>query len=233
MDVRMKRYMRLLEAVKKIQICYRKFKIFQFARMRRNHTLKDDSVTENWKEVISGHGTFEERMVMWRGVIELRRAHPSFNSELCIRALTLAGGDIQRALVLIGYPEFYMKFQAAPDIPRYLRECFLPSMRPGNMYLAPPSSADGSGEAQPVGLGFISAKVKSDRNVKAQLPSASISPGGVDFSEAISMSYFSEKFVGNTQTQTQQKIKAQAKKTGGTKRRTKNPLKKATTAMVA
>ncbi len=227
MKMRMLRYQRLNQSVKTIQRCYRKFKMFQFARMRRSHVLKDDTVTGNWKEVISGHGTFEERMVMWRAIIELRRAHPSFNTDLCIRAMTLAEGDIQRALVLIGYPEFYMKFQAAPDIPKYLRDCFLPSMVPGSIYLAPPSTTDGTGEAQPAGLGHSKGKVNSDRNVKAQKVSSVVCPGGIDFAEAINMSYFSNKFVGNTQTATQQKIKAQATK-GATKKRTKNPLKKST-----
>ena len=230
MKVRMKRYTRLNNSVKSIQRCYRKFKMFQFARMRRNHTLKDDTITGNWKEVISGHGTFEERMVMWRAVIELRRAHPSFNTDMCIRALTLAGGDTTRAMVLIGYPEFYMKFSAAPDLPKYLRDCFLPSMRPGNVYLAPPSTSDGSGEAQPVGLGF--GKTNSDRNVKAQKQNPVIAPGGVDFGEALVKSFFSSKFVGNTQTVTQQKMKAQATQPKK-KTRTKNPLKKTTATLVA
>ena len=229
MDVRVKRYVRLNDSVKLIQRCYRKFKMFQFARMRRSHSLKDDTVLGNWKEVIGGHGNFEERMVIWRAVIELRRAHPSFSADLCLRALTLAEGDLHRALVIISYPEFYMKFQAAPDIPRYIRDCFLPSMRPGNLYLAPPTGDQE--EAQPVGLGFTG-KIKSDRNVKAQEVDASIQPGGVDFEPTIRRAFFTEKFVGNTQTATQQKLKAQTTKMA-TKKRTKNPLKKATSAAIA
>jgi len=222
-----KRYIRLNEAVKRIQRCYRKFKMFQFARMRRPHGLKDDFHTGNWPEVVMGHGTFEERMVVWRSVIELRRSHPSFNTELCLRALTLAEGDIARAQIIIGYPEFYMRFQAAPEIARFQRECFLPSMRSDKMYLAPPSTLDSKeNEAGNIGgMPTLSITPKVG-HVKAQQLNPSIAPGGVDFSDVIETAYFSTKFFGNTQTSTQQKIKAKATKRPASATRKKNPLKK-------
>jgi len=225
--VRKKRYERLLNSVKRIQRTYRRWKMFQFARMRRTHNLKDDTIEGNWKEVITGHGTIDERMITWRSIIELRRAHPTFDTDLCIRALTLAEGDLQRALVIIGYPEFYMKFQVAPEIPKYQRDCFLPSMEPGTFYLVPPASSDQT-EAIPAGLEFTfptgppSDKPKEQKgdkdksraasgslgNIRSQAVGSSIVPGGVDFSGAIRNSYFTNNYVGCPLTAVQRAMKA-------------------------
>ncbi len=198
MKVRALRFDSLNDKVRRIQRCYRKWRMFQFYRMRRSHILSDDTVTGNWKEVITGHGSFDERMVVWRSIIEMRRAYPQFDTELCLRALTLGEGDLQRGNIVIGYPDFYMRYQSAPSIPKYQRDCFLPCMCPGATYLAPPS--DPASEAQPAGLTFTGSgpgrkekpiKITADGNIRQQrLDVGTVAPGSVDFSPALIDSYF-------------------------------------------
>ena len=238
MKVRALRYDSLNDKVRRIQRCYRKWRMFQFYRMRRSHMLSDDTVTGNWKEVITGHGSFDERMVVWRSIIEMRRAYPQFNTELCLRALTLGEGDTQRGNIVIGYPDFYMRYQSAPSIPKYQRDCFLPCMCPGATYLAPPS--DPASEAQPAGLIFTGSgpgrkekpiKITANGNIRQQiLDEGTVAPGSVNFSPALINSFFcvnpstnkynggNQENIGNTGTTTT----TTSKRSGKTTRRPKS-----------
>jgi hypothetical protein len=130
------RYMQLIAYVTLIQRCYRRYRLGIYLRPKRSIDVLSDSHLENWDAVATGNGTFEERMFVWRKVLELRRAYPKFSTELCLRALLVTEGDLQRALVIIAYPEFYMNFKTAPPLPPHIRNCFLPLLVGGTTFIS-------------------------------------------------------------------------------------------------
>lgn len=65
-------------------------------------------------------------MALWRGAIELRRAHKVHNTDLIVRALIESAGEIGRATVLLGTKEFAMVHKQ--EIPAKLRRMFMPKM---------------------------------------------------------------------------------------------------------
>ena len=84
------------------------------------------STTLAWESLPFGGGSYHERIALWRAVIELRRAHPRFCTDVCLRALILAEGNLQRALIIIANPEFHLSAQSGLDLSFEQKCLFLP-----------------------------------------------------------------------------------------------------------
>jgi len=121
-------------AARKIQ---RQFRCWNTARhFRRNYSrkLKIESqhnstfpgTEDSFRNIISEEYSFEDKMALWRGAIELRRAHKVHNTDLIVRALIESAGEIGRATVLLGTREFAMVHKQ--EIPAKLRRMFMPKM---------------------------------------------------------------------------------------------------------
>lgn len=119
-----------------IQRSYRLFKVkllykILFSRhrnsaiIRRNHSLKSSIIpTVSFQKIISGIGTIEDKLVIWRLAIDLRRAFPFQSIDTCLKAVLDAQGDFQRATVCAGTPNYASKHFT--EFPVDLRELFLP-----------------------------------------------------------------------------------------------------------
>jgi hypothetical protein len=99
-----------------IQKSYRKWKNSQYQKAleARFHRLRlfCPSKTNNqdsakcFSRLIHGNGSYEDRMVMWRLIIDLRRAYPQQSVETSVKAVIEARGDSHRAMTLLGLPGF-------------------------------------------------------------------------------------------------------------------------------
>ena len=120
----------IIRAAKVIQHAYRSWKLNRMT-FPTSYRLKPMAPPTHptslaWESLPFGRGTYHERIALWRAVIELRRAHPHFCTDVCLRALILAEGNLQRALIIIANPEFHLSAQSGLDLSFEQRCLFLP-----------------------------------------------------------------------------------------------------------
>jgi len=83
--------------------------------------------------MIENKATREEKMQIWRNVIELRRAYKDSNPELCLKALLAVDGDLSKAFPLLGNKEFRFQAEYSTPLSEDFKECLNPYMR-GYLY---------------------------------------------------------------------------------------------------
>ena len=143
-DVQIHLWVQYELAARKIQ---RQFRCWHTARhFRRSYSRKVKvesqytpafpAVEEGFRSIISENGSFEDKMVFWRGAIELRRAHKAHNTDQVVRALIESAGDVGRATVLLGTKEFAMVNKG--NLPVKLRKMFMPDMVASSRQLPSP-----------------------------------------------------------------------------------------------
>ena len=120
----------IIRAAKVIQHAYRLWKLnrmtFPTSYRLKSRAPPAPPTSLAWESLPFGRGTYGERIALWRAVIELRRAHPHFCTDVCLRALILAEGNLQRALIIIANPEFHLSAQSGLDLSFEQRCLFLP-----------------------------------------------------------------------------------------------------------
>lgn len=87
-------------------------------RLRRgNQHLKNISkharfdTQESLTAILNDDYSLEDKINVWRFIIELRRAHPNHNIDSCIKSLLESKGELARAITLLGIPEFALRGQ--------------------------------------------------------------------------------------------------------------------------
>ena len=132
-EVKVFRYYRWQHAAQVIQIAYRRYRLLLIvnkAKVTKKNTLKQKKTeviqlsSSLLKHIHNSHGSYEEKMTFWRSVLELRRAHGTYDTEVLIKAIVAAKGDLNRALVLMGNEQFAL-MQLADFAPRK-KELYLP-----------------------------------------------------------------------------------------------------------
>eukprot|EP01038_Epipyxis_sp_PR26KG_P010540 gene10540-14162_t len=118
-------------AAQKIQHWYRFWRFNNNNRLIKSFVfglikVKPSSLATSFHRVIYGHGNHEDKMCVWRAVIELRRSHPALNTDTIIKSLIESNGEYSRASVLLGTQEFYVKNSS--NLPKEIRNVFLPSL---------------------------------------------------------------------------------------------------------
>lgn len=81
-------------------------------------------VQDNLTSVFNDDYTVEDKLAIWRFVIELRRAHPDQSIDSCIKALLESKGELSRACTLLGIPEFAVRHFT--ELPNSLRTTLVP-----------------------------------------------------------------------------------------------------------
>jgi hypothetical protein len=79
---------------------------------------------ECFQAVISDAANLEEKMVVWRSVIEMRRSDGGASTDLLLKALVESEGDLNRSIHLLNNKDFVR--QNASDLPSKVRNIFLP-----------------------------------------------------------------------------------------------------------
>ena len=120
-------------AAMKIQQVYRNWKIWRtyyLTKINRNirsrHTFVRTLQPLNscFESVISRNASPEQKMVVWRSVIDLRRLNSKLSVDIIIKALIEAEGEFNRANILLGSKDFRCK--NAAELPLIVRNLFLP-----------------------------------------------------------------------------------------------------------
>ena len=98
-ESRKRRILYLIRAISIIQRAYRSWRMRRFAHTPSYRIKSRSEVPTSsslpWDTLQFGRGTYEDRVLLWRAVIELRRAHPHFCTDVCLRALV--GVQMRRA----------------------------------------------------------------------------------------------------------------------------------------
>lgn len=139
---RVLRYERYQRAALTIQWAYRSYRVLQLSRKRlanfsgldyleNKHLISGASpaaveTKERWKRLLSGEATFQEKTDLWRNIVELRRAY-GYSTDLCLKALLHANGDLTRALSMIGNQEFSFRY-GSDKLPTEVYAMFLPTI---------------------------------------------------------------------------------------------------------
>ena len=128
----------------RIQKCFRNWKVrlayisskysVPFKSKQQQSCGQGLKLSDCFQNTISNTATLEEKMLVWRSIIELRRSHKANSTDTIIKGIIEAEGDLQRSAVLLGTKEFYQKQKS--DLPNKLRKLFLP------LYLSPKISDD-------------------------------------------------------------------------------------------
>ena len=178
----------------------------------------------NFTLCLRNMATFDEKMSVWRALVELRRGHRDMSPHICLKAMIEANGDLSRAMVLMGDQTYHLKNEG--DVPRHLRQIFMPFLWEED-YL-PKKSHGGSsngGAGSPdqrrefeesfnnggssIGLDGIR-KLRAEQTGAAGGGMGYFQPGveegdddsgGLNVADVIAHSYFSKYFAGNTKAQ--------------------------------
>lgn len=86
------------------------------------------AASASFQAVLNQTATFDQKCHFWRLVIDLRRSHLNESTDMLIRALIEADGELSRAIVLLGNKEFTM--QNTQLLPQHIKAIFLPSVGP-------------------------------------------------------------------------------------------------------
>lgn len=142
-DARALRFERYQRAALTIQWAFRAYRMLQISRRKIISTNGNENFNvnphmiagirpiaeenkERWKRLLNGEATFQEKTDMWRSIIELRRAY-GYSTDLCVKALLHANGDLSRAQSIIGNQEFSFRY-GSDKLPTEIYAMFLPTI---------------------------------------------------------------------------------------------------------
>ena len=177
----------------------------------------------NFNLCLRNKATFDEKMSVWRALIELRRGHPLMSPHICLKAMIESNGDLSRAMVLMGDQTYHLKNEG--NVPKHLRQMFMPFLREEDYLPKKPVQTGGGSPDQrrefeksfsnvgtSIGLDGIRKLRAEQANGMSHGGNGSISAagkeddddddgGGLNVAEIIAHSYFSKYFAGTSKTQ--------------------------------
>jgi hypothetical protein len=146
----------------------------------------------NFKKCLRNRADFDEKMSVWRAVVELRRGHYGQDTHICLKAMLEAQGDVARAMVLMGDQTYHLKNEG--PVALHLQQMFLPFLKEEEFKILSKRAA-ASPNKKGTGAGL--------RTVQSLRASASVMPGddeeesgGLDLSPVVLDAYFSKYFQG-------------------------------------
>ena len=133
-DIAIRRWESFFVAACKIQRAYRKYLTrsigyFIFKPQSRNDIICEPTNAQLFDlgKILKGGATNDEKLDMWRYVIEIRKMRPQYSADACLRSLIECNGDLQRTLVVTGNAEF--RHRNADDLPQHQRNILLPNTK--------------------------------------------------------------------------------------------------------
>lgn len=102
---------------------------YRYGRCLRDRSSKNNKVSlpasnvrESFNKIVSSKSTYEDKMLIWRMVVELRRGHNFQTTDTCVKAVLESQADMKQATVLMGIPEFCIRHFI--DLPRHTKKLF-------------------------------------------------------------------------------------------------------------
>jgi len=207
-EIQYYRWYRYNKAATTIQNTYRTWKNFnrlhmidaRIHRLRMFHSsmVRSTDCMKSFQRVMSGHGDYEDKMVLWRLAIDLRRAHPSHTTDNCIKAILESKGDVNRAITLLGLPAFAARH--FDDLPKKFKTMFLPTISTGKDTISFKSNKTNNNlemRSSTQHNGFQGIRhLKYQRNKTIQ-PKFRFNGLEQDIANALEVIYFSKQHVGS------------------------------------
>lgn len=133
-DLRVQWWVQYEIAARKIQRAFRCWNSARHFRRSYSRKMKIElaskpvfpTLEDSFRNVIAEDASFDNKMTVWRAAIELRRAHKAHSTDLILRALIDSGGDLSRAIVLMGTKDYALLNKG--ELPSKLRRIFLPKL---------------------------------------------------------------------------------------------------------
>ena len=176
---------------------------------RRDDT---DSKSKNIIENIFGvRASFEDKLAFWRKAVELRRAHNQYPTDVIMKSLIAAKGELNRGLVLIGNVDFALR--QLSDLPSKVRKTLLP-IEPGfeddafgtNTFnhtllsnsISSTLSQHGNTQVDVIRALKLRQEIqrKEENERQGRIRRGEYCEGGIDVSKVVSKCYFSKHFKG-------------------------------------
>ena len=80
--------------------------VFDIYCNQSNAPKKSESKVQYWQRIKAGRGTFQDKVVLWRNIIDIRRDNPTASSELCLHAIFEGDGNLSKAQIHLLSTEF-------------------------------------------------------------------------------------------------------------------------------
>lgn len=144
----------------------------------------------NFRKCLRNRAEFDEKMSVWRAIIELRRGHFGRDTHICMKAMLEANGDVSRAMILMGDPTYHLKNEG--PVPLHLQQMFMPFLRDEEYMIL--SKKQSSPSKKMTGAGFRS--LQTLRAASMAAADDDDEGGGLDLSPVVLDAYFTQFFVG-------------------------------------
>ena len=80
--------------------------VFDIPSAHSKAPRKDESKVQYWHRIKTGRGTFQDKVILWRNIIDIRRDNPKASSELCLHAIFKADGSLSKAQIFLLSTDF-------------------------------------------------------------------------------------------------------------------------------
>lgn len=215
-EVKVFRYYRWQHAAQVIQIAYRRYRLLIIVHKAKVSKKKAKSKkldiiqlsSSLLKHVHNSQASYEEKMTFWRSVLELRRAHGTYDTEVLIKAIIASKGDLNRALVLMGNEQFAL--MQLTDFTQKKKELYLPMYQKisneKHYDVLTHSSSNYEELIKGIGSGQIDvvrslklrqqAKAYDELQLKVRGDADNFFPDGLDVSRILYKCYYSQHYIG-------------------------------------
>jgi len=217
-EVKVFRYYRWQHAAQVIQIAYRRYRLLIIVDKAKISKKKASSKSKKadivqltsslLKHVHNIQASYEEKITLWRSVLELRRAHGTYDTEVLIKAIVASKGDLNRALVLMGNEQFAL--MQLSDFSSKKKELYLPMYQKisneKNDDVLTNTSSNYEELIKGIGSGQIDvvrslklrqqAKVYDELQLKSRGDHDNFCPDGLDVSRILYKCYYSQHYSG-------------------------------------
>ena len=147
----------------------------------------------NFKKCLRNRADFDEKMSVWRAIVELRRGHFHMGTHICLKAMLEANGDVARAMILMGDPTYHLKNEG--DVPLHLQQMFVPFLRDSDYLLL--SKMNSSPKKKFSGSMLSTLQSMRHSADGSLIPGgASEDGGGLDLSAIVLGAYFTKYYQG-------------------------------------
>ena len=146
----------------------------------------------NFRKCLRNRADFDEKMSVWRAIVELRRGHFGRDTHICMKAMLEANGDVSRAMILMGDPTYHLKNEG--PVPLHLQQMFMPFLRDDEYLIL--SKKQSSPSKKMTGVGFRSLQSLRASATSANGDDDDDEGGGLDLSPVVLEAYFTPFFTG-------------------------------------
>jgi hypothetical protein len=158
--------------------------------------------------ILAGAGSFNEKIMIWRNVVELRRSFRDVSPEVCLKALLNANGDMSRALAQLGSKDFSFYAENKTSLSPELKAALNPSQLSNRALDEKLRAAQAlNTSSHKIAHGARHGRsMRAHRHLQDSIKNAAnigeepYPDSGVDLRQLVLKCYFSDNFMGSVQS---------------------------------